>query len=398
LKLNHVTEIFLELLIVFVAAQIGAEIAQRLKLPALVGEIAAGCIIGPSFLNWVMISESLDMLSELGAVLLLFSVGLETRVAELKKVGRAAALVGVSGIILPFIFGTAWAHWEGFDTPKALFVASAFVATSAGVTARVLQDLGVLNQTFSKVILGAAIIDDILAMLLLGGVTAVQGGGSVNAAHLLLVVSQAVGFIVLIGWAGPWILSRSSSLLDAPLNPFSPLTICLTLCLALSDMASYLGLAAIIGAFLAGMVAAETHQRKTLADQLQPLLAFLVPFFFVVTGARVNLGGLADLSALGTLAVVLLLAVAGKFIGCSLAARSLGRKSALIVGTGMVPRGDIGIIVASLGQQAGVISNDIYTIIIAMVLLTSVIAPPMLALLLIGEPRDSTTLSNDENE
>jgi Kef-type K+ transport system membrane component KefB len=146
------------------------------------------------------------------------------------------------------------------------------------------------------------------------------------------------------------------------------------------------------------MVAAETHQRKTLADQLQPLLAFLVPFFFVVTGARVNLGGLADLSALGTLAVVLLLAVAGKFIGCSLAARSLGRKSALIVGTGMVPRGDIGIIVASLGQQAGVISNDIYTIIIAMVLLTSVIAPPMLALLLIGEPRDSTTLSHDENE
>jgi Kef-type K+ transport system membrane component KefB len=388
--LNHVTEIFLELLIVFVAAQVGAEIAQRLKLPALVGEIAAGCMIGPSVLSWVTVSESLDMLSELGAVLLLFSVGLETRVAELKKVGRAATLVGVSGIILPFIFGAAWAHWEGFDTPKALFVASAFVATSAGVTARVLQDLGVLSETFSKVILGAAIIDDILAMLLLGGVTAVQGGGSVNAAHLLLVVSQAVAFIVLIGWAGPWLLRRSSSLLDTPLNPLSPLTICLAICLALSVAASFLGLAAIIGAFLAGMVAAETRQRETLAEQLQPLLAFLVPFFFVVTGARVDLAGLADLSALGTLAVVLLLAVAGKFIGCSLAAGSLGRKPAFIVGAGMIPRGDIGIIVASLGQQAGVISNETYTIIIAMVLLTSVIAPPMLALLLKGERRDSS--------
>lgn len=329
------------------------------------------------------------MLSELGAVLLLFSVGLETRVAELKKVGRAATLVGVSGIILPFIFGAAWAHWEGFDTPRALFVASAFVATSAGVTARVLQDLGVLNRTFSKVILGAAIIDDILAMLLLGAVTAVQGGGTVNAAHLLLVVSQAVAFIVLIGWAGPWLLRRSSSLLDAPVNPLSPLTICLAICLALSVIASFLGLAAIIGAFLAGMVAAETRQREALAEQLQPLLAFLVPFFFVVTGARVNLAGLADLATLGTLAVVLLLAVAGKFIGCSLAAGSLGRKSALIVGVGMIPRGDIGIIVASLGQQAGVISDEVYTIIIAMVLLTSVIAPPILALLLKGEPRDS---------
>jgi Kef-type K+ transport system membrane component KefB len=155
-------------------------------------------------------------------------------------------------------------------------------------------------------------------------------------------------------------------------------------------MASFLGLAAIIGAFLAGMVVAETRQREQLTQQLQPILAFLVPFFFVVTGARVNLSEFSDLSALGTLAVVLFLAVSGKIIGCSLAARSLGRKSALIVGIGMVPRGDVGIIVASLGQQAGVISNDIYTIIIAMVLLTSIIAPPILALLLIGEPRDST--------
>lgn len=395
--MTHVTEIFLELLIVFVAAQVGAEIAQRLTLPALVGEIAAGCIIGPSVLSWATVSESLDMLSELGAVLLLFSVGLETRVAELKKVGRAATLVGISGIILPFVFGAAWAYWEGFDTPKALFVASAFVATSAGVTARVLQDLGVLSRTFSKVILGAAIIDDILAMLLLGGVTAIQGGGSVNSVHLLLVVSQAVAFIVLIGWAGPWLLRRSSSLLDKPLNPLSPLAICLAICLALSVMASFLGLAAIIGAFLAGMVAAETRQRETLAEQLQPLLAFLVPFFFVVTGARVNLAGLANLSALGTLAVVLLLAVAGKFIGCSLAAGSLGRRPAFIVGAGMIPRGDIGIIVASLGQQAGVISNEIYTIIIAMVLLTSVIAPPMLAVLLKDTPRDLNTPNTEKS-
>ncbi|MFA6172243.1 MAG: cation:proton antiporter [Kiritimatiellales bacterium] len=393
--MNHVTEVFLELFTVFAAAQIGAEISQRLKLPALVGEISAGCLIGPAVLNWVGVSQPLDMLAELGAVLLLFSVGLETRVEELRKVGRAAVLVGVSGIVLPFIFGAAWAHWQGLDLAKSLFVASAFVATSAGVTARVLQDLGVLSKSYSRVILGAAIIDDILAMLLLGGVTAIQGGGSVDVAHLSVIVLQAIGFIVVVGWVGPKLLRRSSALLDAPISPFSPLTIALAICLALADMASFLGLAAIIGAFLAGMVAAETRQRELLNHQLQPILAFLVPFFFVITGVKVNLAVLGDVSMLGTLAIVVLLAVAGKFIGCGLAAWSLGRKPALIVGAGMVPRGDVGIIVASLGQQAGVISNEIYAVIIAMVLLTSVIAPPMLALLLIGESRDAKESENN---
>lgn len=395
--MNHVTEIFLELFTVFATAQIGAEISQRLKLPALVGEIGAGCLIGPSVLNWVGVSQPLDMLAELGAVLLLFSVGLETRVEELRKVGRAAALVGVSGIVLPFVFGAAWAHWQGLDLPKSLFVASAFVATSAGVTARVLQDLGVLSRSYSRVILGAAIIDDILAMLLLGGVTAIQGGGSVDVAHLSVIVLQAVGFIVVVGWMGPKLLRRSSALLDAPISPFSPLTISLAICLALADMASFLGLAAIIGAFLAGMVAAETRQRELLNHQLQPILAFLVPFFFVITGVKVNLAVLGDISILGTLAVVVLLAVAGKFIGCGLAAWPLGRKPALIVGVGMVPRGDVGIIVASLGQQAGAISNEIYAVIIAMVLLTSVIAPPMLALLLMRESGDANECENNQD-
>jgi Kef-type K+ transport system membrane component KefB len=153
----------------------------------------------------------------------------------------------------------------------------------------------------------------------------------------------------------------------------------------LAVAASYLGLAAIIGAFLAGMVAAETEQRHTLETQLRPITAFLVPFFFVVTGAKVNLGELGNTSALVTLLVVTLLAITGKLFGCGLGALSLGRKSALIVGIGMVPRGEVGIIVASLGLQAGVFSSTVYATIIAMSLLTSIIAPPALQLFFAGK-------------
>ena len=386
--MNHATEILLALFVVFVAAQVGAEVAQRLKMPAVVGEIAAGCLVGPSALGWVRVSEPLEVLAEIGAVLLLFSVGLETRVGDLKKVGRVATLVGVSGVVLPFVLGALWAKLAGFDTPKAMFVAAAFVATSAGITARVLQELGVLGRLESRIILGAAVIDDILAMLLLGAVTALQGGGGVNVVGLLLVLAQAVGFVAVIALVGTRVMGRKSALLEAPINPLSPLTLSLALCLGLAAAASALGLAAIIGAFLAGMVVAESEQRHTLEKQIQPIMAFLVPFFFVVTGAQVNLSALASLSALGTLAVVVVLAVVSKLVGCGLGALSLGKKSALIVGVGMVPRGEVGIIVASLGQQAGVFSGTTYAIIIAMSLLTSVIAPPALKALLAGAPKE----------
>ncbi len=229
--MDHGTEVLLGLFGMFVAAQIGAEVAQRLKLPAVVGEIAAGCVLGSSVLGWVKITEPFALLAELGAVFLLFSVGLETRLEELKKVGRVSALVAVAGVILPFLLGAGWAKVSNYDTPKAAFVGAAFVATSAGITARVLQDMGVLNRIESRVILGAAVIDDILAMLLLGVVTALQGGERINLSSLALVLLQAVGFVALIALIGTRVMRRSSPLLEAPVNPHSPLTISMAVCL-----------------------------------------------------------------------------------------------------------------------------------------------------------------------
>jgi Kef-type K+ transport system membrane component KefB len=181
-------------------------------------------------------------------------------------------------------------------------------------------------------------------------------------------------------------MRRSSAWLELPINPLSPLSISLAICLGLAVASSYLGLAPIIGAFLAGMIAAETEQRHTLETQLRPIMAFLVPFFFVVTGAQVNLAELGSASVLVTLLIVTALAIAGKFFGGGLGAWSLGRKSAMIVGVGMIPRGEVGIIVASLGLRAGVFSNTVYAIIITMSLLTSVIAPPVLIALFARPP------------
>ncbi len=380
--MEHGSAILLSLFIVFIAAQIGAEIAQRIKMPGVVGEIAAGCVVGPSLLGWVQPAEALDVLAEIGVVLLLFSVGLETRLAEMKRVGRSAVQVGVLGVLVPFVLGAMWAHGSGYEWAQSMFVAAAFVATSAGITARVLQELGALQREESRVILGAAVIDDILAMLLLGVVTALQSGESLQIGHLVLILVEAVGFVVVIAFVGTRVAQHSSRLLEAPINPLSPLTIVLALCLGLAFLSTQFGLAAIIGAFLAGTIASETKQRETLEHQTQPLLALMTPFFFVVTGTKVELAQLADWNALGALAIITVIAVASKLIGGFLGALSLGKKGALIVGIGMVPRGEVGVVVASLGLAAGVFTPRVYALIVAMSLLTAMITPPFLAILL----------------
>ena len=384
--MHHGTDILLALFAIFIAAQVGAELAQRLKLPGVVGEIVAGCVIGPSALGLIHLEQiaagtPISVLAEIGVVLLLFSVGLETRLEELGKVGRSAFLVGLLGVLVPFGAGALWAHGSGFEWAKSMFVAAAFVATSAGITARVLQELGVLGRIESRVILGAAVIDDILAMLLLGVVVSVQDGG-VDIPSLLFVLLQAVGFVAVIGWVGTRLMRKRSHWLDGPINPESPLAIALAICLGLAYLSTQFGLAAIIGAFLAGMIASEMHQRDQLHKQMQPLLVLLTPFFFVVTGAKIDLSVFATAEALWMLLAATLIAIVSKLAGGFFGALSLGRRGAVIVGVGMIPRGEVGVVIASLGLAAGVFTNQVYAVIVAMSLLTSIVTPPFLAMLL----------------
>jgi Kef-type K+ transport system membrane component KefB len=301
-------------------------------------------------------------------------------------VGGVAIYVAILGVALPFVLGGAWALLAGFEGPKAAFIAAAFVATSAGITARVLQELGVMDRQEARIILGAAVIDDILAMLLLGVVTALQTEAGVDLWNLVFVLAQALAFVGLVSILGTRIMKRSSELMEAPMDAESPLSISLIICLGLAVAAAYIGLAAIIGAFLAGMILAETTHRHDLERNTRPLMALLLPFFFVLTGSYVDLAELSSWSAILTVLLVTGLAVVSKLAGCGFGAKSLGLRSALIVGVGMVPRGEVGIIIASLGKQAGVFGAPTYAVVIAMSLLTSVVAPPALKALFSSPP------------
>jgi Kef-type K+ transport system membrane component KefB len=230
------------------------------------------------------------------------------------------------------------------------------------------------------------VIDDILAMLLLGVVVSLQGGQGLDLPRLLLVLGSAIGFIALVGLGGARVMRWNSQWLEKPHSAHSPLAIVLALCLGLAWLSTLLGLAAIIGAFLAGMIASETRQQHMLEQQTQPLLALLTPFFFVVTGSKIDLAQLAGGDALLMLAVATVIAVASKLAGGWLGALALGQRSALIVGVGMVPRGEVGVVVASLGLTAGVFSGRMYAIIVAMSLLSAMITPPVLAWLLKRHP------------
>jgi Kef-type K+ transport system membrane component KefB len=383
--------LLLQLLAIFVAAQIGSEVAQRLGLPSVVGEIAGGMLIGPSVLGWVPLKDGhapmpFELLAEIGVVFLMFSVGLETRLSSLRSIGKVAISVATLGVLVPFFFGLAWAASMGFPLPKQMFVATAFVATSVAITARVLTDLGALKRKEAKVILAAAVLDDILAMLLLGAVAAIQPADGTHKGNavfeLLFLAAQAAAFFIALTVFLPKVMRRHHQVIEAPISPHSPFILSIVLCLGVSVLAAQIGLAAIIGAFLAGTLFAEVSERYGLSKQLSPLLSFLAPFFFVVTGMKVDLAVFASWGAVGMVATVTVLAIIGKLVGCGIAARSMGTMQATIVGVGMSPRGEVGILIAALGLSRGVFDNEVYAILIAMSLLTSVFAPPMLAYLL----------------
>lgn len=372
-----IADTLLALFLVLLAAKVGDEIFKRIGQPAIVGEILAGIVIGPSVLGIVSPGETLEVFAELGVVFLLFWVGLETRLSDLRQVGGVATRVGVFGMILPMVAGVAAAEAFGAETKTSLFVGAALVATSVGITSAVLIDLGALKTLAARTILGAAVIDDVLAMIVLAIAVGIAEGG-LDVASVLLVIALALGFVLFVGLGGTRIAARWPDIFHAPKFSDSPLLPAVILCLGLAAFAAEIGLAAIIGAFLAGMIVAETRDRGDFEKEVEPLYAFFPPFFFVFIGLQVDLGALADLEVLGALAGITLLAIVTKFAGAWAGARSLGRSNALAVGVGMVPRGEVGIIVAGIGATAGVVSGSLFTVIVGMSILTTLVAPPLL--------------------
>ena len=367
-----------DLAIVLAAAKLGDELFKRLGQPSLVGEIFAGLLIGPSLLGLVAPTEVLELFAELGVVFILFWVGLETRLSEMREVGRVAGVVGLAGVALPFACGMAFGLAIGESTATAIFIGAALAATSAGITSAVFDDLGLLGSRAARTVLGAAVVDDVLALILVAVATGIAAEGGFDPLVLVVSAGAAVAFIAFFALGGTALLSRRPGLLQEPRFSESPLLPAVILCLVLAALAAEIGLAAIIGAFLAGMIVAETRDQHPIEREVEPLYAFFPPFFFVFIGLEIDLDALADGGALLLLGALTVIAIVSKLVSAYPAALPLGRKDASLVATGMVPRGEVGIIVAGIGATAAVIDDELFAAVVAMSVVTTLLVPPVL--------------------
>ena len=379
------------MLLVFGSAKLLAEILERLKQPGIVGEILAGVIIGPSLLGWIGPNENMSFLAELGVMFLLFRVGLEVKVHELKQVGGTGILVGVLGVALPFVAGWGLLQLWGKPQMESLFVGAALTATSVGITAQVLSTKGLLNRTASKIILTAAVIDDVLALLVLGVVSS-MADGSVNVLELALTTVFAVGFIVLIaGWGSKAARKVIPHLRERLRIGESQFALAMILLFGLAALSERAGVAPIIGAFLAGMAMGEAlpHRVHDLAHGVTELL---VPFFLAGIGLKFSLQAFSSRATLILAALVLVTAIVSKVLGCGLGALKHGRPVALRVGFGMIPRGEFCMVVAQVGMGLKAIPADTYGIVVFMAVGATLLTPPLLKIAFRGvEPQRPET-------
>lgn len=379
------TEILLALFLMLLAAKLAAELFERLRQPAVVGEILAGVIIGPSVLGLVAPSEFISMLAEIGVIFLLFTVGLETKPSSIFRVGKTAALVAVMGVVLPFLGGWLLMRTWGSTNISSLFVGTALVATSVGITARVLASLNLLNTSVARIILGAAVIDDILGLLVLSVVSS-SSAGSINYWEIGITALLATGFTAFVALIGARVVTRVAPRINSLRISESLFIAGLVLCLGLAVAVSFIGVAAIIGAFLAGMALAEASEGdERLHTQANGVMEFLVPFFLVNIGMQLQLSVFRDWTLVWLALAVTLVALVTKLIGCAAGAWSLGLKRAAQVGVGMMPRGEVGIVVAQIGLSLGVIDARLYAVVLFMAVATTLIAPPLLIVLFKGD-------------
>lgn len=380
----HGLAVPLSMLIVFGAAKLLAEVFERAGQPGIVGEILAGVVVGPSVFNWIQPGELLTALSELGVMFLLFRVGLEVKASELVQVGGTAALVAASGVVVPFLFGWAIMLAWGYPQVESVFMGAAMVATSVGITAQVLNSRGLLHLISSKIILGAAVIDDILGLIVLAIVSSASRG-AVNVLEIGLTAALAIGFTIVVAKWGTRAMSRLLPHAQKNLRSGeAQFNLALVLLFALAVLAIYAGVAAIIGAFLAGMALAESVSVRV-HDLAHGITELLVPFFLAGIGLRLELSVFSSPATLVLAVVILAAAVVSKLIGCGLGAYRLGRTDMFRIGSGMIPRGEVGMVVAQIGLSLGVIEKPVYGVTVFMAVATTLIAPPLLKLAYRGE-------------
>ncbi|MEA3198978.1 MAG: hypothetical protein QOE90_406 [Thermoplasmata archaeon] len=382
--------VLLKLLVLLVAAKLAGEAAERLRQPAVLGELLAGVLLGPTVLRAAYFTgdapgaDIIAFVAELGVILLLFEVGLQTKLRDMLKVGASSVLVALVGIVGSFAagFGVSWAMGALHVWSDALlfhvFVGATFTATSVGITARVLGDMGRLDTAEARIILGAAVLDDVGGLLVLAFVTALAAG-AVSLVGLGLTVALALGFLAVAVSLGLWIMPPVMGWLADRRVRGAVLTGAVAFCLLLAWGAQAASLAPIVGAFAAGLVLATTRQQGALAERARHVADVFVPFFFVYVGLQVDLRGAGgDVGRIALAVVVLLVAaIVGKLVCAWAVPRGLNRYA---VGVGMVPRGEVGLIFALVGVTTFVGGAPLmepwqYTAILLVVALSTFITP-----------------------
>jgi Kef-type K+ transport system membrane component KefB len=372
-----------QLFFIFVWAKLFGEVFERLTLPAVVGEILAGALVGPYGARFVVPDEAIYSVAQIGAIFLLFTIGLETNPKDLIRVGTRSLYVALAGIALPFVLGFGYMELRHDGRHEAVFVAAAMMATSVGVTARVLEDLQLLHTLPARLILGAAVMDDILGMIVLGLVSKT----SASWVPTIVTSVEAIGFAVLMVFYAPRMVRRMEPGLQRMSTQDAPLIIALSICLGLSYAAARIGMAAIIGAFFAGLAFAEYSPRWNLRPRASAINEFLAPFFFFSMGSRLNLG-VFDRRLVISALILSALAFVSKLVGCGLPVLNSGWKTALKVGIGMTPRGEVGLIVALVGLQMAVISAQTYALLVFMTAATTLAAPSLMKLVFQEDSRE----------
>jgi Kef-type K+ transport system membrane component KefB len=405
-----VLNILLELIIVLLAAKLGGDFFERFHQPAVLGELVIGMLIGNLQLVGLDLFSTfqhdltLEILAELGVIILLFEVGLESTVKDMMKVGLASFMVAVFGIVAPFFLG--WAVGYFFLPHESIyvhiFIGATLTATSVGITARVLKDIGKIQSREAKIILGAAVIDDILGLVILavvaGIITALNSGGEgISSIAILWIIVKAILFIIGAIIVGAFILPQFFKAAFRLKVKGMFLSICLLICFAMSYLAGLIGLAPIVGAFAAGLILEEVHFKEfrerevhSIQELIEPIATFLVPIFFVRMGMLVDLRTFGQVEILGFAAVMTIVAILGKQV-CSLAIfdKSTNR---IAIGLGMIPRGEVGLIFAGIGAKLildgnPVISTSTYSAVVIMVIITTLITPPLLKISMLKEDK-----------
>ena len=372
-------DLLLGLAIVWLAAKLAGEGMERIGQTAVLGELLAGVLIGPGVLGLVHESQALHALAELGVLILLFEVGLESDLGELLRAGLQATLVALVGVAVPFVVGYGVMSWLGHPALLAVFVGATLTATSVGITARVLADLGRLQDDAARVVLGAAVVDDILGLIILAVVTGVAQNGSVSLATVGLLSGKAVVFLVAAVLAGIRLAPTLVRWVGRMRARGTLIVYSVVFAVALAAVADLIGLATIIGAVAAGLVLATTGRREHIEERIKPVADLLVPVFFVTVGMKVQPAALNPFAEGAQFGVAMLLtgvAIASKLaVGLAVYQRGVRRWP---VAVGMVPRGEVGLIFAGAGLAAGVVAEDLYSALIVVVMLTTFVAPPWL--------------------